>query len=127
MADGNRIDKWLWCVRLFKTRSKATDACRSNKVTIDGKPLKPSREVHPGDVINIQGAVVTKTVEVKALLKNRLGASLIDQYLIDLTPSEEYDKLKVMRALNHEYRERGIGRPTKKERRMIDLLKKSEF
>lgn len=127
MAAGNRIDKWLWSVRLFKTRSLATDACKGNKITIEGTPLKPSREVHPGDVIVIHGLEVTKTVEVKALLNNRVGAALVPQYLIDLTPEEEYNKLKIMKELNHEYRERGIGRPTKRERRMIELLKKSKF
>ena len=127
MADGNRIDKWLWSVRLFKTRSQATEACRSNKITIEENSVKPSREIHPGDIITVRGSIVTKTVEVKALLKNRVGAALVEKYLIDLTPAEEYDKMKIMRELNHEFRERGIGRPTKKERRMIEQLKKSKF
>lgn len=127
MADGNRIDKWLWSVRLFKTRSQASDACRSHKITIDEVPVKPSRELHPGERICIRGSKITRTVEVKALLKNRVGAALVENYLIDHTAPEEYEKLKLMREINHEYRERGIGRPTKKERRMIEQLKKSKF
>lgn len=127
MAGGKRIDKWLWYVRLFKTRSLATEACKSNKISIDETPVKPSREIHPGDIIKIQDKAITKTFEVKALLNNRVGAALVEQYLIDHTPADEYDKLKLMWELNHEYRERGIGRPTKKERRMIDILKKAKF
>lgn len=127
MAEGIRIDKWLWAVRLFKTRSQATDACRSNKVTIDDQPVKPSREVHVGDRIQFQTGHMTRIVEVRELLNNRVGAKLVENFLIDHTPEEEYERLKLMKAVNFEYRDRGLGRPTKKERRLIEKLKKSKF
>lgn len=127
MPEGVRIDKWLWCVRLYKTRSQATDACKSNKVLMVEQAVKPSREVHKGDVIVVQMEQLIRTVEVKELLKNRVGAKLVDKYLIDRTPEEEYDRAKLMRELNYENRDRGVGRPTKKERRLIERLKKSKF
>ncbi len=122
-----RIDKWLWSVRLFKTRSQATEACRSGKVTIEDQTIKPSREVHVGNMIVIRQGPLTKTVEVKELLKSRVGAKLVPDYMVDLTPEEEYTKLQMTREVNFEIRDRGIGRPTKKERRIIERLKKSKF
>lgn len=122
-----RIDKWLWAVRLFKTRSLATQACKSNKVLIDEQPVKPSREVHLNDVIQVNKKELVRTVQVKELLGNRVGAKLVENYMIDLTPKEEFDKLKMKREVNYEFRERGLGRPTKKERRIIEKLKKSKF
>ncbi|MEZ5084504.1 MAG: RNA-binding S4 domain-containing protein [Bacteroidales bacterium] len=122
-----RIDKWLWAVRLFKTRSLATQACKSNKVLIDGQAVKPSREVHIHDVIVINLKELVRTVQVKDLLGNRVGAKLVEIYMSDLTPKEEFDKLKIKQEVNYEFRERGLGRPTKKERRIIEKLKKSKF
>ncbi|MCD4694883.1 MAG: RNA-binding S4 domain-containing protein [Bacteroidales bacterium] len=122
-----RIDKWLWAVRVFKTRSQATEACKSNKVLISEQPVKPSREVHVDDLISVNQNQILKTIKVKEILKNRVGAKLVEKYMIDLTPKEEYDKLKIKRELNHEYRDKGLGRPTKKERRLIEQLKKSKF
>jgi ribosome-associated heat shock protein Hsp15 len=127
MAGSSRIDKWLWSVRLYKTRSQATDACRSGKISIDDQPVKPSREVHIGDVIVIRQSPLIKTVRVKELLNSRVGARLVENYLDDLTPEEEYAKLKLLKEVNFEIRDRGVGRPTKKERRIIERLKKSKF
>ena len=127
MDQAVRIDKWLWAVRLFKTRSQATDACRTNKVTIGDQPVKPSREVHVGDRIHLQTGPLNRQVEVKQLLEKRVGAKLVENYLIDHTPPEEYDRVKMMKSVNFEYRDRGLGRPTKKERRLIEKLKKSKF
>lgn len=127
MPEGVRIDKWLWSTRLFKTRSQATEACRSNKVYINDQLVKPSRDIAIGDIILVQLGPLKKTVEVKGLIKNRVGAKLVENYLIDLTPAEEYERIKMMNELNYEVRDRGIGRPTKKERRLIDRLKKSKF
>jgi len=127
MSVGVRIDKWLWSVRLFKTRSQATDACRSNKVLVEDQTVKPSREVHVGDVIIFQTGHLRKTVKVKELLKSRVSAKLVENYLDDLTPHEEYERIKLMKEVNFEYRDRGLGRPTKKERRLIEKLKKSKF
>lgn len=124
MPDGIRVDKWLWATRVFKTRTQAGEACKGGKVRINDTAVKPSREVKVDDVINIQSGPVKKTVQVIAILKNRVGAKLVENYLKDLTPKEEYDKLKLKNEMNHEFRERGLGRPTKKQRRLIDFLKK---
>jgi ribosome-associated heat shock protein Hsp15 len=118
-----RIDKWLWAVRIYKTRSLATEACRTGRIRIDGEPVKASREIHPGQEISIHLGIYTKSVRVKDLLHNRVGAALVPQYLDDLTPAEEYEKLKVQNEMKTEFRERGLGRPTKRHRRMIDRLK----
>ncbi|MCD4665664.1 MAG: RNA-binding S4 domain-containing protein [Bacteroidales bacterium] len=124
MDDGIRIDKWLWAVRIFKTRNQTGEACKAGKVRINDKPVKPSREIKLDDVITIQRGQLNKTVKVIGLLKNRVGAKLVANYLLDLTPQEEYDKLKLAKEMNYEYRHRGLGRPTKKERRIIDRIKK---
>lgn len=125
--EGIRIDKWLWAVRVFKTRSLAAAACKGGRVKIDGQNVKASREVKEGETISISLTSYTRTLKVKALLNNRVGAKLVDDYIEDLTPREEYDKEKLKRELNLEYRQRGEGRPTKKERRVIERLKKYKF
>jgi ribosome-associated heat shock protein Hsp15 len=122
--EGIRIDKWLWSVRIYKTRSIATDACRNGRVKAGGQVVKASHEVKEGEIIQVSLHAMTKTLRVKALLKNRVSASLVENYMEDLTPQEEYDKLKIKRETNHEFRERGTGRPTKKERRLIERLKR---
>jgi ribosome-associated heat shock protein Hsp15 len=124
MGDTVRIDKWLWAVRLFKTRSQAAEACKGGKIKIDGVPVKPSREVKKGDIIAVQQQSVKKTVKVLQVAKNRVSAKLVAELMEDLTPPEELEKLEIIRQLNYERRERGAGRPTKKERRIIDKLKK---
>jgi len=121
-----RIDKWLWAVRLFKTRTQASDACRGGKVKIDGQNVKPSRDIRVGEEIDVQLGIVRKKVSVKAILKNRVGAKLVDDYMEDLTPTEEYEKLEMLKQLNYEKRDRGTGRPTKKNRRDINKLKNSK-
>lgn len=126
MEDAVRIDKWLWAVRVFKTRSMASDACRSGKVLIDGQEVKPSREVKLNDKIEIRiNPHFTRTILALKSLNNRLGAKLVPEFADDITPQEEYEKLKTFNQLNWEKRDRGIGRPTKKERRLIDKLKDS--
>ncbi len=127
MSEGVRIDKWLWAVRVYKTRNLAAEACRSGKVRINDRQVKPSHEVRLNETVTINLTPVIKTVKVIGLLKNRVSAKLVEDYLEDLTPQEEYDKLKLMRELNYERRRRGEGRPTKKQRRMIDILKNSKF
>jgi len=124
MEEGVRIDKWLWAVRIFKTRSQATIACNSGKVKINDGKLKPSREVRIGEIISVNLSSLQKKVKVTGLLINRVSAKLVENYIDDLTPQEEYEKQKLKREVNFEYRERGIGRPTKKERREIEVLKK---
>lgn len=114
-----RIDKWLWAVRVYKTRSQASEACRTGKVKVDGQSVKPSREVHPGMFIQLHWGPIERTIKVKALLKNRVGAKLVEQYMEDLTPEEDYKTLEMIRKRTGT-RPRGTGRPTKKERRDLD-------
>jgi ribosome-associated heat shock protein Hsp15 len=123
MERGIRIDKWLWAVRIFKTRSLASEACRSGKVKILDQAVKPSHEVKLDEVITVSQSPITKTVKVIALIGNRVSAKLVAGAMEDLTPQEEYQKLKLMKETNFEFRERGIGRPTKRERREIEFLK----
>ncbi len=118
-----RIDKWLWSVRIYKTRSMASDACKAGKVRMDGMVAKASREVKEGDEIEINLSPLVKKVRVKTLLKNRVGAKLVPDYMEDLTPQEDYDRVALVQKANAEWRDRGTGRPTKKDRRQIDDLK----
>lgn len=118
-----RIDKWLWSVRFYKTRNLAIDACKAGKVKIDSNSVKPSRTVKEGDVISLSQGPLNKTIRVKQLLHNRVSAKLVADYVEDLTPPEEYERIEFMKEFNAERRERGIGRPTKKDRRDIDRLK----
>ena len=118
-----RMDKWLWAARLFKTRSLAADTIKGGKVKIDGNPVKPSREVKEGDVIQVQIEQLHKVVQVKTVIKNRVSAKQVPEVYNDLTPKEEYERIEFMRAYKAEWRDRGAGRPTKKERRMIEKMK----
>lgn len=118
-----RIDKWLWSVRIYKTRNQAIDACKAGKVKIDGNSVKPSRIVKVGDIIALSIGPLNRTIKVKDLLNNRVSAKLVIDYLEDLTPQEEYERIQFMKEFNAEHRDRGIGRPTKKDRRHIDRLK----
>ncbi|NTW25362.1 MAG: RNA-binding S4 domain-containing protein [Lentimicrobium sp.] len=123
MGDELRIDKWLWAVRIYKTRTLAGDSCRAGKVKIDGIAVKPSRVLKLGDVMTVSIGPLTRTLKVKALIHNRVSAKLVPDSLEDLTPAEEYERIKFMHELNAEHRDRGTGRPTKKDRRFIDRLK----
>lgn len=123
MADELRIDKWLWAVRIYKTRTLAGDSCRAGKVKMDGNAVKPSRALKLGDVMTVSIGPLIRTLKVKALIHNRVSAKLVPESLEDLTPVEEYERIKFMHELNAEKRDRGTGRPTKKDRRFIDKLK----
>jgi ribosome-associated heat shock protein Hsp15 len=117
-----RIDKWLWSVRLFKTRAMATDVCNAGKVKMNGVNLKPSKEVKTDEIFNIKIGQLDKTVQVVDTPKSRVNASLVPNFYIDLTPEEEYNRVKSLRA-TFEYRDHGEGRPTKRDRRQIEYLK----
>ena len=121
-----RIDKWLWEVRLFKSRSLATDACKAGKVKMDGSNVKASKEIKEGDLITVSLNPLFRTVRVKKFPKSRVNAKLVTDFMEDLTPQVEYDRVKMINETNIEYRDRGIGRPTKKQRRVIDQLKNSK-
>lgn len=117
-----RIDKWLWAVRLYKTRSDAAEGCRTNKVLVGGAYVKPSREVKTGDVISVKKMPVTYSFRVLELVSSRQPAKNVPLYAENITPQAELDKLNVPRETIFIQRDRGTGRPTKRERREIDDL-----
>lgn len=117
-----RIDKWLWAVRIYKTRSDATEACRTGRITINGSSAKPSKEVKQGDIVTVRKNPVTYTIRVVDLVSNRQPARNVPLYAENITPEEELMKLKMNSYTNFGQRDRGAGRPTKKERREVDEL-----
>lgn len=117
-----RLDKYLWCIRVFKTRSEATEACKGNKVQVNGVPSKPSKEVKVGDTLVIRKGPVELTYRVKAALHARVGAALVPEYAENLTPEAELDKLHAPKEVFFVKRDKGTGRPTKKDRRTLDAL-----
>ncbi len=119
---GVRIDKYLWAIRAFKTRTDAADACKGGKVKIGTVNAKPSREVQEGDVISLKKGMVTYTYRVIHPLENRVGAALVSNFAENLTPEEELAKLRAPVETFFVTRDRGTGRPTKKERREIEGL-----
>ena len=118
-----RIDKWLWAVRIFKTRNQATTACKKGKILIKNKPVKPSRIIDIDDIVVIKKLPVVYTYRVKELLEKKVAARQVNQYIENLTSDEELKKLKIRQMQNFFIREKGMGRPTKKERRTLDRLK----
>lgn len=122
MADEVRIDKYLWAIRAFKTRSEAADACKGNRVKVNDADAKPSRTVKIGDRIEVRKAAVHYTCRVIGLIENRVGAQLVPQYAENLTPQSELDKLKAPVETFFVKRDRGAGRPTKKDRRTIEEM-----
>ena len=125
--DDVRLDKYLWAVRIFKTRSDAADAIRNNRVLVGGSYCKPSREVKVGDVISVKKQPVTYQYKVLDLVSSRQGAKNVPLYCLDITPEEEKAKLNVPRETIFVFRDRGTGRPTKKERRDLDSLMEGFF
>jgi len=119
LNEKERIDKWLWAVRLFKTRSLATEACKKGRIFINGAEVKPSHEVKPGETILVRKLPLVYTVKVIALTHNRLPAQRVKEFMIDLTSPEELEKLKINDSAFFK-RDKGTGRPTKKERRLLD-------
>ena len=117
-----RLDKWLWAVRLFKTRSLATEACRGGKVRVREEKAKPSYSIKVGEMVTVQSGPITKTIRVLGLIEKRVGAKLVPNYMEDLTPPEEYELLKMTAAQKVLRRDRGTGRPTKRDRREIERL-----
>jgi ribosome-associated heat shock protein Hsp15 len=117
-----RLDKWLWAVRVYKSRSDAAEACRTGRVWVNDTPAKPSRELRQGDLVAVRKMAVTYGYRVVELVSSRQPAKDVARYATDVTPQEELDKLNAPRESVFIRRERGAGRPTKKERREIDLL-----
>ena len=122
MSDDIRLDKYLWAVRIFKTRSDAADAIRQNRVLVNDSYAKPSREVKVGDMISVRRERVHYSYKVLGLVSSRQPAKNVPMYCLNCTPQEELDKLNVPHETIFVFRERGMGRPTKKDRRNIDAL-----
>ncbi len=120
MGGSVRVDKWLWAVRVYKTRSMATEAVKKGRVFIENMPVKASRVVKVGDVVNVRKSPVTYSYKVLKLAGKRMGAKLVDDFVEDVTPREELEILEVQKNMGWFNRQRGTGRPTKKERRDLD-------
>lgn len=123
--DSVRLDVWLWATRLFRTRSQASEACKNNRIEINGQKGKPARQVRIGDRLRVNRGQLVQEVEVRATLDKRVGAKLVPVYLIDHTSEEEYERAAAIRRENRlgsPLREAGSGRPTKKDRRELDEL-----
>ena len=117
-----RVDKWLWAVRIFKTRNQATEACKKGRILIREQSVKPSRVLRINDIIQVKKPPVVYSYKVTGLLAKRLSARLVKDYIEDITPESELQKLKVKETFFIS-RDRGSGRPTKKERRIMDKLR----
>ena len=118
-----RIDKYLWAIRLFKTRSLSAEACKNGRVKMDEKAVKASREVNVGDLIAVRIGQMNRVIEIKEVIKNRVKGSLAIEKYIDRTPSEELERMEMINKMRTEHRERGTGRPTKKDRRELERIK----
>ena len=115
-----RVDKYLWCVRYYKTRNMVTEACKKNHITVNGQVAKPSKEVFATDKITFRKDQITYKISVLDIPANRVGAKLVDIYRKDDTPAESFEHLELLKLSKEHYRKHGEGRPTKKDRRDLD-------
>ena len=124
-----RIDKWLWAVRIFKTRTIATEAIKKGRVTMGDSdvPVKPSRMLKVGDTVNVRKPPVTYSFKVLALTENRLGAKLVPEYMENITPQSQYDLLEVVKTSGFIDRRKGLGRPTKREGRELSKFTENVY
>ena len=122
-----RVDKYLWAMRIYKTRSIATDACKCGRIKMNGVEVKPSRAFHVGDVFTVRKGPITYTYRILQLASNRLGAKMVPEYLQDITPREQLELLELARYAAQSGRDRGTGRPTKKDRRDIEQFFSDDY
>lgn len=122
-----RVDKYLWAMRIYKTRSIATDACKCGRVKMNGVEIKPSRAFHVGDIFTVRKGPITYTYRILQLASNRLGAKMVPEYLQDITPKEQLELLELARYAAQSGRDRGTGRPTKKDRRDIEQFFSDDY
>ena len=120
MAEQARIDKWLWAVRIYKTRSIAAEACKKGHVSIGDRTAKPAHNIRVGDIVNVKKAPITYSFRVLKCAENRVGAKLVPELMENITSQEQYEILEMSRMSGFVDRARGTGRPTKKERRDLD-------
>ena len=118
----SRLDKWLWAVRIYRTRSLASDACRAGSVTINDQTAKPAREVRPGETVMVRQGLIRRTLKVVGVPASRVGAKLVPDFCSDLTPREEIERARENRVQQLLAREKRTGRPTKRDRRLLDHL-----
>ncbi|MBQ1874583.1 MAG: RNA-binding S4 domain-containing protein [Paludibacteraceae bacterium] len=122
-----RVDKFLWAMRIYKTRSIAADACKNGRITMNGVQLKPSRTFKIGDTFSVRKGPVTFTYRILNLTENRLGAKLVPEYLQDITTPDQLELLELARMASQSGRDRGTGRPTKKDRRDIESFMSDNY
>jgi ribosome-associated heat shock protein Hsp15 len=127
MSEQARIDKWLWAVRIYKTRSIAADACKKGHISIGERSAKPSHIVREGDVVKVKKSPITYSFKVLKAAQNRVGAKLVPELMENITPKEQYEILEMSKISGFTDRARGTGRPTKKERREIDRFSDEAF
>lgn len=123
----SRIDKWLWAMRVFKTRSIATEACKKGRVMMGGNPVKPSKAIKEGDIIDVKKPPITYTFKVLKIANNRLGAKLVPEYLENLTPPSQYEILEMAKISGFVDRRKGLGRPTKRESRELNRFTQESY
>ncbi len=123
MNNEARVDKWLWAVRIFKTRTIAASACKKGQVSIGGTQLKPSRTVKVGDIVDVRKPPITYSFKILQAIEHRVGAKLIPEVLENVTRPEQYELLEMSKISGFIDRARGTGRPTKKDRRALDDFK----
>ncbi len=121
-----RIDKYLWSTRYFKTRSTATAACKKGHVKVNGHLVKPSREVYPQDMVSVRKNQINYELKILDIPKSRVGAKLVDIYRKDTTPPSAFEQKELLQHAKDYYRKKGMGRPTKKDRREIDYYLNEE-
>ncbi|WP_018108766.1 RNA-binding S4 domain-containing protein [Bacteroides propionicifaciens] len=122
-----RLDKWLWAVRIFKTRSIAADACKKNRISVNNAPAKPSKVIKEGDIVSVRKPPITYSFEVLKTIDKRVGAKLVDEMRKNVTPASEYELLESARIGGFIDRAKGTGRPTKKDRRQIEDFSELTF
>jgi ribosome-associated heat shock protein Hsp15 len=121
-----RIDKFLWCVRYYKTRNQATTACKKGQIKVNNHAAKPGKEVFISDAIDLRKNQINYKLRVNDIPPNRVGAKLVDIYRTDITPKEAFEAQELLKYSKDYYRKKGTGRPTKKDRRSIDGYKDEE-
>lgn len=122
-----RLDKWLWAVRIFKTRSIAADACKKNRISVNNAPAKPSKVIKEGDIVSVRKPPITYSFEVLKPIDKRVGAKLVEEMRKNVTPESEYELLESTRISGFVDRAKGTGRPTKKDRRQIEEFSELSF
>ena len=127
MSDQARIDKWLWAVRIYKTRSIAAEACKKGHISIGDRTAKPAHNIRVGDIVNVKKAPITYSFRVLKCAENRVGAKIVPELMENITSQEQYEILEMSKISGFIDRQRGTGRPTKKERRDLDFFVEESY